>query len=209
MVPSANWRIPVTRKGFLIGDSMEKEPQPKFVVRTMTVDDVEEATAMRLQSWRDTYRNDELRVTAEWLEDIIAGELTSERIVERKERFRTGDSIGWIARDASGKIVGVSMPHVMEDGTQRLGGLYVDKDWHGKGVGSSLIQKTLAWHDSTKPIVLGVATYNERAKAFYRKWGFEEVPNSVELFRDKIPTVHMVRRALNSQKETLTADERA
>ncbi len=173
---------------------MEKELQPKFVVQPMTVDDVGGATAMRMQAWRGTYRNDELGVTAEWLDEIIAEELSDERMTERAQRFGKGGSVGWVARDVTGKIIGVSMPFVMDDGTQRLGGLYVGKEWYGKGVGASLIQKALAWHDLRKPIIPGVASYNERAKAFYRKYGFVEISDSVEMFRGKIPTVRMIRK---------------
>ena len=72
--------------------------------------------------------------------------------------------------------------------------MYVEKNWHGKGVSTALMQKAIDWFDTTKPIELGVVQYNERAKAFYRKWGFEEVPNSETLFADKIPSILMVRK---------------
>lgn len=169
---------------------MQKTTRHKYSIEAMQPADVVEATKMRLQSWRDTYHNDDLGVTAEWLDTVIEQELSDERMRERVAR----GVFGWVARDEQGKIIGVSMPFVMEDGTQRVGGLYVDKAWHGKGVGSALMQRVIAYHDPKKPIALGVASYNERAKAFYRKWGFEEAPNSTEYFREKIPTVRMIRK---------------
>ena len=60
--------------------------------------------------------------------------------------------------------------------------LYVDKNWHGTGMASELMQRVVDWFDDTKPIELGVVAYNERAKAFYKKWGFEEIPNTETLF---------------------------
>jgi ribosomal protein S18 acetylase RimI-like enzyme len=72
--------------------------------------------------------------------------------------------------------------------------MYVATAWHGKGVGSALMQEVIDWFDAKKPIELGVVAYNERAKAFYRKWGFEEVADSESLFDDKIPEIRMVRK---------------
>lgn len=85
-------------------------------------------------------------------------------------------------------------PYRDENGTQQVGSMYVDKNWHGKGVGGALMQRIIEWADPAKPIELGVVAYNERAKAFYRKWGFEEIPGSETLFDSKIPEVKMVRK---------------
>jgi len=175
----------------MFGECMKNDQSSAFTVTEMKLEDVEEATKMRLQSWRDTYVNDEAGVTADWLDGVIIEQMSDEKMRERRER----GGFGWVARNTDGDIIGVSMPFVMDDGTQRLGGMYVDKDWHGKSVGSALMQKVINFHDPTKPIVLGVASYNERAKAFYRKWGFEEMPNSIEKVYDKIPTVRMIRKA--------------
>lgn len=153
--------------------------------------DIREATQMRMQSWRDTYTNESEGVTKEWLDALIADEISENRMQEREQR----PAKGWVARVGDGKIMGVSMPFVMEDGIQRVGGLYVAKEWHGKGVGSALMQKAIDFHDPAKPIVLGVATYNDHAIVFYKKWGFTKIPDSVEMFRDKIPTVRMIRKA--------------
>jgi GNAT superfamily N-acetyltransferase len=99
-----------------------------------------------------------------------------------------------VAKDADGTIIGVTTPYIDENGIQHVGSLYTDKRWHGKGVGAKLMEKVIAWSDPTKPIELGVATYNERAKAFYRKWEFEEIPGSDMLFDDKIPEIKMIRK---------------
>lgn len=47
-----------------------------------------------------------------------------------------------------------------------MGSLYVDKAWHGQGVGGALMQKVIEWADPEEPVELGVVIYNERAKAF-------------------------------------------
>lgn len=54
--------------------------------------------------------------------------------------------------------------------------LYLDKKWHGKGIADGLMQKCLEYCQalSAKILWLGVWERNQRAQAFYRKWGFVE-----------------------------------
>ncbi len=178
---------------------METEPQSQFVVSEMTPSDVGDVTEMRLQSWLDTYPNEEHGVDRKWIEQRNTVQLSSAIKQKRLERFRVlsekGQIKGWVARDSSGSVVGATTPYIDEDGSQHVGSLYVDKNWHGRGVGPMLMQNVIDWFDPARPIFLGVVSYNERAMAFYRKWGFEEVPDSEELFDEKIPEVHMIRKA--------------
>lgn len=170
-----------------------------FEVREMIIDEVDEATAMRLNLWFDTYENDAYGVTHDWIAEKNAAHMTEDRSVSRKARFLAGKANGtfnaWVACDASGKIIGSTTPFVDEEGHQHLGSLYVDKDWQGKGVASQLIQRVFEWFDPTKPIELMVVTYNERAKAFYRKQGFIEQPGTEILFEETLPEIKMIRPA--------------
>lgn len=178
---------------------IEKESRLEFTIAEMTVDDIEPATKMRLQSWLDTYVNEEAGISREWIEQRNIEQLSPEKTQSRHDRFLEGKMCGtfnaWVAKDASGKIIGSTTPFVDSEGRQRVGSIYVDKDWLGEGVGGRLMQKVVDWFDSSKPIELTVVSYNERAKAFYRKWGFEEVPNSDGLHDDVIPEIRMIRRA--------------
>lgn len=167
---------------------------PQFTIEEMTADTVEQATVMRLQSWLDTYVNDKAGVTREWIEARNKQQLSPEKAAARKERLKNPNGARWVAVDTNGNVIGAATPYRDENGVQHVGSMYVDKNWHGKGVGGALMQKIINWADSTQPIELGVVAYNERAKAFYRKWGFEEVPRSETLFDDKIPEIKMIRR---------------
>lgn len=181
---------------------MGKEPILQFIIEEMQPGDIEAATEMRLKSWLDTYVNEEMGVTRGWIEARNKMQLSEEKRTSRLQRFHEGKTNGtfnaWVARDENGKIIGSTTPFIDENGVQRLGSLYVDKKWHGKGVGTQLMQKAIDWFDPKKSIELGVVTYNERAKAFYRKWGFEEIPNSGALFADMIPDVMMIRKGAKS-----------
>ncbi|HSW92698.1 MAG TPA: GNAT family N-acetyltransferase, partial [Patescibacteria group bacterium] len=123
-----------------------------------------------------------------------AGQMSDEKRARRLERLSNPQSAGWVALDRSGNVIGMATPHVDSEGRQHVGSLYTDKHWHGKGIGGALMQKIIDWCDPEKPIELGVVAYNERAKAFYRKWGFEEIPGSETLFDNTIPEVMMIRK---------------
>lgn len=170
--------------------------QPQFTIAKMTAQTVDAANEMRLQSWLDTYINDDLGVTREWIQKRNKDQMSDEVKARRLERLKDPNSAGWVALDMAGQVIGLTTPYIDEEGCQHVGSLYVDKAWHGKGVASRLMQEAVNWCDSTKQIELGVVKYNERAKAFYRKWGFEEVPDSETLFDNKIPEVKMIRKGV-------------
>ena len=179
----------------------EFEHTPRFGIEELKVDDIDAATEMRKQSWIDTYVNVDLNITEEWINEYFADKLSAENLQKRRKRFLDAKAAGtfnaWVARDNSGKIIGSTTPFVMENGTQRVGSIYIDKEWHGKGLGAQLMQKVVDWFDPDKPIALEVISYNERAKAFYKKWGFEEEPGSETLYADRIPEITMIRKPNN------------
>lgn len=198
-----SWYPFLPETSMVINGEQEKsmENEPLFKVTEMLPEEIEEATNMRLESWLDTYINDDLGVSREWIESRNEEQRIKDRQKSREERFEKGRQNGtfnaWVAKDVTGKIVGSTTPFIDSEGIQRVGSIYVDKDWHGKGVGKELMQQVIDWFDPSKPIELMVVTYNDRAKAFYRKWKFEEVPGSEDLFDGKIPEIKMIRKANN------------
>lgn len=178
---------------------MEKESVSSYTITEMQPEDIEAATQMRLQSWIDTYVNEEHGISREWVEKRNRAQLSNEKVKLRLERLLMGRAQGtfnaWVAKGVEGDIIGSTTPFIDEDGTRHLGSLYVDKAYHGTGVAHELMQKAMDWLGAENDIELGVVVYNERAKAFYRKWDFEEVVGSENLFADKIPEVKMVRKA--------------
>ena len=169
-------------------------PRTPFTVEVMKEDDIEAAIRVLQQSWLDVYVNEDLGITRTWIEERNRVSSSPKNAEIRRNKFKDANTAGWVAKDKSGAIIGMTTPYYDDNGTQHVGSLYVDKNWHGKGVGGALMQKVIEWFDPAKPIELGVAVYNERAKAFYRKWGFEELPNSETLFANKIPEVRMIRK---------------
>ncbi len=178
---------------------MKSQPKSQYTVTEMQLEDIEPVTEMRLQSWLETYINEAAGVTREWIEEHNQKRLTQDAMEKRQERFLDGKARGtfngWVAKDAEGTIIGSATATIDENGIRELGSLYVDKAWHGTGVAHELMRNVIDWLGGDKnEILLGVVTYNERAKAFYRKWGFEEVPGTDHLFDAKIPEIKMMRK---------------
>lgn len=176
---------------------MEHEPKPQYEIREAMPVDVEGIRRMQAQSWRDTYQNDEIGVSEQWLRKETASWLTSERLDQSREFlgkvFVDQAQFYRVALEA-GEVVGLLHLDTKDDGTKHLWGLYTAKETHGTGLAQTLMELADKWVDG-KEVDLEVAEYNERAKAFYRKYGFVEQPGIVELFRDKIPCVRMIRKA--------------
>ncbi len=175
------------------------EPPTQFTIEAMTVDDFEAVEAIRQQSWKDTYVNLEAGVTEAWVNKRLDISNTAEKIAEKKKRIENSDGVDtmfYVARDSSGDAIGMTTPFRDKDGVQHVGALYVDKRYYGSGVSHQLMQKLIEWANPAQPIVLTVASYNERAKAFYKKWGFKEVEGSEHLHADIMPVVDMIREGV-------------
>ena len=165
----------------------------ELTTRFATPDDADAITELWVQSWLDTYIAPEHGVTA----DYVAGLMTRRSSAQGREALRSAIARGHDSRqaffvaEADGRIVGIAGPRVTDEGVQRVGALYAERAWHGRGVGAALMIRVLAWRDPSLPLFLEVAPYNGRARAFYRKWGFVDVPGS-ESHNGQIPTIMMV-----------------
>lgn len=171
--------------------------QESFTIESMNPNEAEEIAAMHKQSWRDTYLSPENGVDEEWLDATIDKKFDDTYVPRLKKNIEInhkGEPSFFTAKNQDGKIIGFVRPFVQEDGLQRVGALYIEKAWHGKGVGSALMQKVIEWADPEKPLGLRVTDYNQRARRFYEKWGFEEVPGHGEVIYDKMKTTLMIRK---------------
>lgn len=165
----------------------------EYTIKEISPLNIDKVVELRMESWLDTYVNDELGITREWITEFNKKQSSEAARRHTLEKLASPNTAGWVVEGKNGKVLGVATPYVDSAGVQHVGSLYVDKEWHGKGVAGALMQKIIDWCDNTKPIILGVAIYNERAKAFYRKWGFVEIPHSEKLFDNKIPEIMMSR----------------
>jgi ribosomal protein S18 acetylase RimI-like enzyme len=171
-------------------------PKTKPTIRVATLDDVAKIRKMQADSWIAAYPNKEAGVTQEWVLDYTAKWLTAEALEKSKEKlggiFDNSDHYYRVAV-CDDKVVG--FVHISRvDGAQHFEAIYLDESQHGTGLAQRLVDEVFLWVNKTQPITVEVASYNKRAIAFYRKYGFEIDQGSEHLFVDTIPVINMIRK---------------
>lgn len=99
-----------------------------------------------------------------------------------------GDA-GWspLAVEVEHRVVGFLMWAIdPQDGACWLGGIIVDQEWQGRGVGGEAVRlalSRLAWEHGVRRFALSYLPSNERARRLYARLGFRE---SGELEGDEV-----------------------
>jgi len=85
------------------------------------------------------------------------------------------DLDGCFVADAAGEIVGGINVQVSRHGYGDVG-MHVARAWRGRGVGSALMVRAIAWarEEGLHKLSLAVFPHNAAAIALYRKFGFVE-----------------------------------
>lgn len=173
-----------------------KSHQFEPIIRSTTVDDAFCIRKMQADSWNLTYPNKKAGVTLEWVKERTSKWLTAEGVEKSRQHFsniiKDSDNYHCVAAEAD-EIVGV-MHASKANGAQHLEMIYIKQSKFGTGLAQRLIDTAFAWFDMTKPIVLEVANYNQRAIAFYIRNGFEIENGSEHMFADKLIVLNMIRR---------------
>lgn len=170
--------------------------RPQVIIRDATETDIPAILKMHAKSWLDTYPNKAAGISREWVQGKVEPWLTNEKIEKRRKIIRESASnpnyMYRIAENEEKEVIALIAPF-RDDKTQRVGAIYVDRAYHGTGLAQQLMDQIIEWADQTRPLELEVATYNERAKNFYRQYNFQEVEGSEHLVHEKIPVVTMIR----------------
>ncbi len=88
----------------------------------------------------------------------------------------------WVAASEN-EIVGYCVATVTNDGKGEVDSLCVEEAWQKRGVGETLVQKSVAWLESKQcsPIRLIVSHGHESVLGFYEKLGFYPRATILEL----------------------------
>ena len=181
---------------------MSKEPEvPVYTIQLSAPADVVGERAMQQLSWLEAYPNESAGVSQEWVEEYVSEWLKPEQIEKSREYLRDvytdTDQLRLNATDMDGKIVGfIHASHRVRDdggGFVEVDALYTDPATYGTGLGGQLMRRALDWASGLGDggIELEVASYNERAIQFYKKYNFEKIDGSGRIFMEKIPTIRM------------------
>jgi ribosomal protein S18 acetylase RimI-like enzyme len=188
--------------------TQQLDNQPVLIEQAVAAD-TEAICELLRQTWLDTYPNDQAGITRKDILLRLEGE-RGERIPQGLERWRNninstdGSVTVYVARTGvGGKVVGFTAPSIV-DGQRRLDALYVLPETQGIGVGGKLIRKALEWLGTDQDIYLAVASYNQNAINFYKKFGFEPTNRPIEDEGDvyagkQIPEIEMVLQTKTSE----------
>ncbi len=173
-----------------------------MLVRDAVPDDEPAIRQVQKLTWLATYPNEAHGITSA---DITAmfddtSEAARQRAASRRRSINaTPQAHLWVAEE-DGAIVGFCLARKTEE-THCIQALYVLSAYQGRGIGKRLMLVGLAWLGDERPVRLTVASYNDRAIAFYERLGFEVVgpPAHTEVFPlpsgAVIPELEMVRRS--------------
>ncbi|MBI2029814.1 GNAT family N-acetyltransferase [Candidatus Gottesmanbacteria bacterium] len=150
-------------------------------------------------TWLDTYPNAEFGITVDDIEKRFDDSpQNKKRLLERKKTInKNPDEHVWIAKDDD-QIVGFCIAK-KEQGSGRIGAVYVLPQYQSKGIGKKLMSAGIKWL-KTKKILVNVASYNQKGIEFYKSFGFIEtgkpVIESVRPFASgvSIPEIELARK---------------
>lgn len=173
-----------------------------WTIRNTNKSDVQSVFSVLLISWLDTYVNDALDITREFILDGQT-KMLEYSFFENQCKFEyfqnTKDNLHLVAVDENEIVVGF-LHCQRAGGKQFLDGLYLLPEFKGTGLAQEFIRKFDAWEDKYMDTELGVVEYNARAIKFYKNFGFR--PNGVKYnFRDKIPCIDMVKTNVKEKRD--------
>lgn len=141
-------------------------------IRKARIEDTEAIRDVQYRTWLETYPNETYGITRKDITDFFfePPEIAAERRARRQQAINTAPRHSWVALDGE-KVIGFCI--IRKDGQENLiQALYVLPSYQGKGVGKRLMQEVLDWFGPQKEVILHVASYNEKAIAFYHALGF-------------------------------------
>lgn len=165
-----------------------------------TSDDVESIRELLRITWLATYPNEEFGITREDIQqnfDVSTPE-AKERLKNRKKNININpNNHEWVVK-LGDKVIGWSLAKKGEQ--NHIQTLYVLPEYQGQGVGGKLLARVIEWFGKAQAVYLHVASYNQKAINFYKKFGFVEtgqpVKNDLQPLPSGavIPEIEMVKR---------------
>lgn len=150
---------------------------PEVSIEKASEEDAVAILNIQYRTWRDTYVNDELGVTAEDIDErfgVNNPKLWESKIQKWKETISgQDDTYAVFVAKLNGKVVGFNRPGITPDGRGRPYAMYVLPETQGKGVGTELFKRSLEFLGD-RDLFLHVASFNDKAINFYKSFGFIE-----------------------------------
>jgi len=177
--------------------SPEIEQQPKFVIETArTRQDNIGIGEAHLQSWIETYQNQNLGIDEAWIRKEFSFLVEDRGIDFRAKQIeianRSESEILYrVVKDSDDKVQGFLHVSRRDDGVH-LDAIYLTKKAQGKGVARELMNQAIEFAGGHS-ISLQVVAYNDHAISFYEKYGFDKGEIDKGLFHGRMPVLNMHR----------------
>jgi ribosomal protein S18 acetylase RimI-like enzyme len=179
--------------------SNNNENSFNIVIRKAKSHDAEDIYNVGRTTWLSCYPNKKYGVEKSDIEKKY--ENKAERIQKFHKNLKKEDSskCTWVAciDESVVGFVGV----YQEDNKKQIGAIYVLPEFQGRGAGTKLLKKALDFYRKADEIWLELAVYNDAAKNFYEKFGFNVVANSESdhpiIDNKTIPTIKMKKTITN------------
>lgn len=174
--------------------------ETKFTLRQAASSDAALLAELGARIFHETFAADNaLEDMAAYLETAFHPNQVAKELSDPRALFLIAESEGAPIGYAK-LLAGEPEPCVAGPRPIELVRLYVQADWHGKGVGAELMRACLEQAQTMgfETIWLGVWPQNRRADAFYRKWGFREVGTHTFQFGSDAQTDLVMERSLKS-----------
>ena len=148
---------------------------PAIVIRQATKNDAELVADICRRSFFDTYASFN---TKEDMDEYMREHLSKEIIMNEVSSSATDFFLAFVEDKAAGyvQLNDKSSPASMKEANaMEIVRFYAMEEWIGKGIGSALMQSCIdrAVAKNKEWLWLLVWQKNQRAIAFYKKWGFE------------------------------------
>lgn len=157
-----------------------------FTVQKATVDEVPEIKAVLKATWVDAY--------GKYYPQKTIDEITSvwHSIENLTNQVQNPDIYFAVAKDETGKIVGITDVRKIDNETLMLDRMYILPSWQGKGIGKLLMHAALTSFPGINTVFLEVESQNKNAIGFYEKQGFISSGETLEKIHDiTIPVTKM------------------
>jgi ribosomal protein S18 acetylase RimI-like enzyme len=171
----------------------------RFDICTATPDDVSALTEFGARTFHDSFSAENTaedmakHLASAWHPDLQRREILDKSIDTLLARDPQGALAGFAQLRDQAAPEGVATTRPVE-----LWRFYVDRPWQGRGLARTLMNAVFerARARGGRELWLGVWERNERARAFYRKCGFEKVGQKIFVVGTDPQTDHVMLRLL-------------
>lgn len=161
----------------------------KNIISIATSEDALAIRKVQHDTWIATYPNEEFGITLEAITQRVSEHFSAESIINMEEVINDPEKRTWVAKNdvaVIGYCVAAKYPE-----SNHIEAMYVLPGFQGKNIGVLLMEEVLEWLGIRKPIVIEVASYNEKAIHFYEKFDFKK--NGETGDSNGIPTIKLVK----------------